>query len=157
MPQQKPVVAEVLQASAKELVVAEAPVAPAKVVAPKIAATPAAAEVRPEEVPVLAEEMQEASQDAQETVAPAPDEQPASALPSDKPEPVAEGRVRLAVAPWGEVFVDGKKAGVSPPLTELHLAPGSHRIEVRNGDFKPYRQRVDLADGRSVRIKHKFE
>ena len=75
----------------------------------------------------------------------------------EKPSMPAKGRVRLAIAPWGEVFVDGKRAGVSPPLNELHLAAGPHRIEIRNGDFKPYRKRVEVAGGRSVRVKHKFE
>ena len=73
------------------------------------------------------------------------------------PAVVSDGRIRLAIAPWGEVFVDGKKAGVSPPLTELRLPAGKYRIEVRNGDFKPYRKRVELAAEGSVRIKHKFE
>ena len=71
--------------------------------------------------------------------------------------PPADARIRLAIAPWGEVRVNGKMLGVSPPLNELRLPPGKHSIEIRNGDFAPYRRNVDLAADASLRIKHKFE
>ena len=77
--------------------------------------------------------------------------------PLAAPVVATEGRVRLAIAPWGEVYVDGKKAGVSPPLTEIRLPAGRHSIEIRNGAFAPHRQSVDLAPDASLRIKHKFE
>ena len=64
--------------------------------------------------------------------------------------------VLLAISPWGEVYVDGKSMGVSPPLVELELAPGRHRIEVRNGGFKPYQEDVELGSNETVKIKHKF-
>lgn len=69
----------------------------------------------------------------------------------------ASGRIRLAISPWGEVRVDGKMLGVSPPLNEIRLPAGKHRIEIRNGSFPPYRQSVDLAGDANLRIKHKFE
>jgi len=64
--------------------------------------------------------------------------------------------VVLAISPWGEVFVDGKSMGVSPPLAELELAPGKHRITVRNGGFKPFQDDVELGSNETIRIKHKF-
>jgi hypothetical protein len=54
------------------------------------------------------------------------------------------------------VFVDGKSAGVSPPLAELELTPGKHRIVVRNGSFKPLQEDVELGSNETIRIKHKF-
>src|SRR5438046_1233038 len=36
------------------------------------------------------------------------------------------GRLELAVAPWGEVLVDGKSRGVSPPLRVLDVSAGAH-------------------------------
>ncbi len=87
--------------------------------------------------------------------APAPEAVPAA--PATTPLVAAKGRIRLAITPWGEVYVDGKKAGVSPPLTEIRLPPGKHRIEIRNTTFAPRRQNVDLAPNASIRIKHKFE
>jgi serine/threonine-protein kinase len=63
----------------------------------------------------------------------------------------------IAVAPWGEVHVDGKLQGVSPPLQELQLAPGKHRIELRNTGAKPHVINVDAKPGQRIRIKHKFK
>jgi len=80
-----------------------------------------------------------------------------SAERTSAPRLVADGRIRLAIAPWGEVYVDGKIMGVTPPLAEVRLPAGKHRIEVRNGAFAPHRQSIDLAPNASVRIKHKFE
>jgi len=62
----------------------------------------------------------------------------------------------LAVSPWGEVVVDGKSAGVSPPLAELELTPGTHRVEIRNGDFTPHLVSLQLDPNQTVKIKHKF-
>lgn len=90
-----------------------------------------------------------------EIAPPPPAIEPAQAAPT--PAASSEGRVRLAIAPWGEVYVDGKVAGVSPPLNELRLPAGKHSIEIRNGTFTPYRQNVDLTPDASLRIKHKFE
>jgi hypothetical protein len=64
--------------------------------------------------------------------------------------------VRLAISPWGEVWVDGKSAGVTPPLSQLSLPPGRHTITIRNGDAAPLRQTVVLQAGRPVQIQHQF-
>ncbi len=84
-------------------------------------------------------------------------QKPAEAVESPPPEAPSDGALRLAIAPWGEVLIDGKMAGVSPPLTEVRLLPGKHRIELRNGEFPPHRQVVDVVAGKNVRIKHKFQ
>ena len=67
------------------------------------------------------------------------------------------GVVVFTIAPWGEVIVDGKSQGVSPPLTELKLAPGRHRIEVRNAGFTPHIQIVEVKSGEQIRIRHRFQ
>ncbi len=77
-----------------------------------------------------------------------------------KPPPPAEppmARLSLAVAPWGEVYVDGKRKGVAPPLTEIRLAPGKHTIEIRNTTFPSFAQSVNLAANGSLKIRHKFQ
>ena len=71
------------------------------------------------------------------------------------PRPLAH--VALAVSPWGEVYVDGRKKGISPPLTEIKVAPGKHTIEIRNAAFAPYRQTIDVSANASMKIKHKFQ
>jgi serine/threonine-protein kinase len=65
--------------------------------------------------------------------------------------------VVFAVTPWGEVYVDGKQEGISPPLKELILPPGKHIIEVRNTTFPPYKETVDLAPEANAKVKHKFQ
>ena len=71
------------------------------------------------------------------------------------PKPVA--RLLLAVSPWGEIYVDGRRRGTSPPLTELKLAPGRHTVEIRNSTFVPYAETVDLkGETATVKIKHRF-
>ena len=81
----------------------------------------------------------------------------AAASPPEKKK-AAEPKVSvlLAILPWGEVYVDGQKRGVTPPLKNLTLTPGSHRIEIRNADFAPYVTTVDGAGGEKIRIQHKF-
>ena len=66
-------------------------------------------------------------------------------------------RLALAVTPWGEIFVDGRRRGVAPPLTEIKLPPGKHVIELRNSAFPPYTETVVLEAGALVKIKHRFQ
>ncbi len=108
----------------------------------------------PEPVIAATEARTAVSEPAVQTGAPSGVSKPA---PEATPSAPPEGRIRLAVAPWGEVFVDGKKAGTTPPLTVLHLPAGKHNIEIRNTSFKPFRQQVDLAPNGTLRLKHKFE
>lgn len=76
---------------------------------------------------------------------------------SAKPAAGPTALIMLAVSPWGEVVVDGKSMGVAPPLSELELAPGRYRIEIRNSSFKPYQEIFDLEPNQTIRIKHKFK
>jgi hypothetical protein len=89
---------------------------------------------------------------------PAPQEKKARDKASKPAAPAgAPGVVALAIAPWGEVIVDGKNMGVSPPLQELKLSPGRHRIEVRNTAFTPHVQMVEVKSGERIRIRHRFQ
>jgi serine/threonine-protein kinase len=79
--------------------------------------------------------------------------------PAPEPEPAlpAPAAVQLAISPWGEIFLDGAKIGVSPPLKELQTTAGRHRIEIRNGDAPPHVAEIDLAGHETKRIKYKFQ
>src|SRR5438552_888523 len=93
--------------------------------------------------------------------APAPVTPPAAAPAIPKKEKraalsAAGGRLELAVAPWGEVLVDGKRRGVSPPLRGLDVAPGAHTIEIRNSTFPAHVERVEVKAGEAVKIRHRF-
>jgi len=69
----------------------------------------------------------------------------------------APARIELAVNPWGEVFVDGRSRGVSPPLRTLEISPGSHTIEIRNSTFPSRTEKVEIKAGDAVRIRHRFK
>lgn len=68
----------------------------------------------------------------------------------------AAGSVSLLVRPWGDVYVDGKKVGVSPPLAKVPVATGKHTIEIRNTTFPAYTQTIQVKAGEDVKIQHKF-
>ncbi len=78
-------------------------------------------------------------------------------VPVQTTTPVATaGVVHLAILPWGEVFVNGRSRGVSPPLRSVEVPPGTHTIEVRNTSFPTHTQRVEVRAGEPVRIRHRF-
>lgn len=62
----------------------------------------------------------------------------------------------LVVLPWGEVYLDGRMQGVSPPLHELQVAPGKHEIEIRNANFPVYKKIIQVKAGEKLKIKHTF-
>jgi len=70
--------------------------------------------------------------------------------------PAGAGRFELAIAPWGEVLVDGKSRGLSPPLRVLDVPAGAHTIEIRNSTFPAHVQRVQVKAGEAVKIQHRF-
>jgi class 3 adenylate cyclase len=72
-------------------------------------------------------------------------------------KPVQPGRLELAVAPWGEIVVNGRTRGVSPPLQVLEIPAGTHRIEIRNSTFPSHVERVEVKAGETTRIRHRFK
>ena len=68
-----------------------------------------------------------------------------------------EARLDFAVTPWGEVYVDGKKMGASPPLKELKVSAGRHKIEIRNLNFAPYSETLQLKADSTKKLKHIFK
>jgi class 3 adenylate cyclase len=84
------------------------------------------------------------------------DKAPAAKLERPAGSPTS-GQVLIGVLPWGEVFVNGKSRGVSPPLRVLDLPPGVHTIEIRNANFPPHVERVQVRPGEQVRVKHRFQ
>jgi hypothetical protein len=68
----------------------------------------------------------------------------------------ATGVLRIAVSPWGNVEVDGKPVGTTPPLNELTLSEGRHVITIRNDEFPPFSSSVNIVPGQPVSLKHRF-
>jgi serine/threonine-protein kinase len=85
--------------------------------------------------------------------------EPESKVPDGASSVTAPTQATLgfAVLPWGEIFIDGKSQGASPPLREIRTPPGKHQIEIRNADFPPYRQTVEMEAGSNKTIRHKFK
>ena len=84
---------------------------------------------------------------------------PRASLPARKgAEPPLRGRARLtlAVTPQGELYIDGKHYGTTPPITTLDLEPGMHHIEVRSGSRRPYVTYMTVQPGEQRRIRHDF-
>ena len=98
-------------------------------------------------------------------VAQDPAKKPAEARPEAKVAAKSKGGstrparavVNLAILPWGEVYVDGKSHGVSPPLKTLKVDAGPHVIEVRNTTFPNHVANLTVKPGDNVRIQHKFQ
>jgi class 3 adenylate cyclase len=79
---------------------------------------------------------------------------PAVSAPAAAERP---GRLVVAIAPWGEIFVDGTSRGVSPPVQMVELSPGPHTVEIRNGAFPARVERIVVKPGEPVRIRHRFQ
>jgi hypothetical protein len=118
-----------------------------------VAAAPAAGAAAPAESPA-----KEAS--AEKTEAPAAP-QAAGAKPGSKKSGAAEGvppgTVHLSIAPWGEIYVNGKSRGVSPPIKSLKLPPGKYKIEIRNSAFPPRTEVVEVKSRGNLTIKQVFK
>ena len=67
-----------------------------------------------------------------------------------------DAMLNIVALPWAEVFVDGTRQGVSPPLRAIPLRPGKHRVELRNGSFPAHIQTVELKPGTELSITHRF-
>ncbi len=68
----------------------------------------------------------------------------------------APATLQLSIQPWGEVFINGKSRGVSPPLRSIEVPAGSYTVEVRNTTFPVSSRRVEVRAGESIRIRHRF-
>ncbi|HLP97310.1 MAG TPA: PEGA domain-containing protein [Sideroxyarcus sp.] len=64
--------------------------------------------------------------------------------------------VSMVIQPWGEVYLDGRMQGVSPPLMELQVVAGKHVIKIRNTTFPPVTKVITVKSGEKIKIKHKF-
>ncbi|MDH0734216.1 hypothetical protein [Achromobacter spanius] len=125
------------------------------------ASAPAAA---PAPAPILEPQPPEAAPAAQAppAVEPEPEPTPTPAPPETAPEPKAAPKaapvaVRVAVRPWGEVLINGRSRGVSPPLRELSLSPGRYQVTVRNASAGEHRMTLTVAAGKPASISHEFK
>jgi hypothetical protein len=103
------------------------------------------------------------TQEAHRPFVPAPDAKPVSKNEVHKTAeapatlPASQtGSIALAINPWGEVYIDGRKMGVSPPLKELQVTPGKHTIEIKNTSFSSHTETLEVNLNDRVKITHQF-
>jgi serine/threonine-protein kinase len=88
---------------------------------------------------------------------PAPPVQVAAQPPRPVPARPQTAKVLLNVSPWGDVYVNGKRQGTTPPLSVLELPPGRHRLEIRNSALPPYLTEITVQAGASVSVQYTFQ
>lgn len=79
---------------------------------------------------------------------------PPPALHAAAPAP-ATATYKLIIKPWGTVYVDGVRRGISPPLKSLTLT-GEHTIRIDHPDFRSRIVTVHPGRDDSTRIEHDF-
>jgi hypothetical protein len=62
----------------------------------------------------------------------------------------------LAIKPWGEVYVDGKKVGITPPLKRFDVAPGRRQITITNSILPSYQLEATLDPDQQITVMHDF-
>ena len=87
------------------------------------------------------------------------------APPVQKPRPAAQeasssgaaaGTIHLLVRPWGDVYVDGRHVGVTPPLKVFRVASGRRLITIRNDAAPIYRRQLTVAPHAKMILRHDF-
>jgi hypothetical protein len=77
--------------------------------------------------------------------------------PSSDRDLSSDTNVKLRVSPWAVVQVDGKRLGVTPPITHLSLPSGSRTIELSNPGFETVKRVIQVVNGKTVTITHDFD
>ena len=142
------------------LPVAEAIKEPVKplVAEPSTPVQATAQSAQPQEAPPAAQlPVAEPSASVQAESSPARLRKQLATAQSAPPQPAGTAKLLLAISPQGELYIDDKHHGTTPPITTLDLEPGMHRIEIRSGSRKPYLTYVTVQAGDQRRIRHDFD
>jgi hypothetical protein len=67
-----------------------------------------------------------------------------------------DATISVVALPWAEIYLDGTKLGVSPPLRSIPVRPGKHKVELRNSAFPAHVETVEAKAGTEVSIRHRF-
>ena len=146
----------VTAAAAPDTTTTTAPAADAKPDAKILSPTPSASQVPaaappPKDAPKADPKADPAKKgpDAAKADAKAADQKVASTAPP--------ATLVFAIQPWGEIFVDGKSRGVTPPMKTLKLPPGKYKLEVRNTTFPAHSENLDLKTRDEITVRHRFQ
>lgn len=72
------------------------------------------------------------------------------------PKKIEMGSAKLKLVPWGEIWANGERFGVSPPLREILLAPGTYTVELRNPGLPTETRTLRFEKGENPVIHHNF-
>jgi PAS domain S-box-containing protein len=64
--------------------------------------------------------------------------------------------IKFKVSPQGEIYINGKKKGVAPMLSELQVTEGKYTVEITYKNYKAYRRVVNIAPQERILIEHSF-
>lgn len=137
------------------------PPTPAAAATAIVPADPAEADVRIGELPPPAAAMPSAAATASPRM-PAPNSgaepprAPARTAAGNATVAASTGLVQLSVSPWAHLEVDGKEAGMTPPVSRLVLPAGTHTITLRNEDYAPHTVTLTVAPDRPATVRHQF-
>jgi len=86
---------------------------------------------------------------------------PGAAKATDKPAAEAAaltGTVSFDIIPYGDIYLNDRKLGSSPPLKQMKVPPGKHKFEIR-GDRKPFYAyyTVEVKAGETEKVWIKFD
>ena len=146
-----------------------APVAAVKSPPPRIVAAPPSGPNKPVSESVTegasvapSADRRDAKESAKPPAAPTPEARPSAgeSRPAIGARPSTTGglgKVVLTITPWGDVYVDGRRLGTTPPLQDISLGAGSHRLEIRHPDFPPHVRTIEVRAGARVTVTHWFQ
>ena len=131
-----------------------APAVPAAVPPATGATETAPADSKPLEVSTTAADDKKTAQAEQDKI----DTAKAEAAKAEAAKLAAlQGVVNFSIQPWGNVFINGKSIGASPPMKQTRLAPGKYKIEIKNTTFTPFVTNIEIKSKEEIGIKHKFQ
>lgn len=150
--------------TAPETTQASSPPAPAPVAEAPKAAPASGADEKHAEPAKPAEPPKPAGPAVHQKAEPVKPAEPAKAEAGKPAEPakpaapaVPPATVVFAIHPWGEVYVNGKSGGVSPPMKSMKLAPGKYKIEIRNTTFAAHTESIEVKSRDELTIRHRFQ
>jgi len=109
--------------------------------------------------PPAEQEAQTPSDGAGSTPQPADSARTTEAAPPRETSPIQDvrsGTVFLVVKPWGEVYIDGRQVGITPPLKSFDLPIGLHVITVTNSSLPIYQREVNVQPETTITVAHDF-
>ena len=65
--------------------------------------------------------------------------------------------LKLEVKPRAEVFVDGISQGRTPPLAQIEVPPGPHKLSLRNPGYRAIETTLDLKPGQRLTVTHTLQ